>query len=168
MNQDPFHIELAKPGEEEEILALYRKNIGTAGCTWHEEYPTMLNILEDMELKSLYCLKDAMGRILAVASAGPFNELTELTWDERMINPCELARITVTPDLQGKGIASLLLKAVISDCIRRGFDGMRFLVSKTNNNALRLYRRFGFEETGEAFLYGHEFFCYYKLLRNCD
>lgn len=53
---------------------------------------------------------------------------------------------------------------VIQDCRRRGYDSMRFLVSTTNYNALILYRKFGFQEVGEVFRYGHDFYCYYKVL----
>jgi ribosomal protein S18 acetylase RimI-like enzyme len=163
VNNGEFKFRLAEQGDEENILRLYRSIVGTEGCTWDEEYPSMINILADIEMKSLYCVIDHTGKIIAAVAAGPFDELNDLIWDSRMENPCELARIGVHPSFQKSGIASKLLGEVLQDCKRRGYDGMRFLVSKTNYNALALYRKFGFQEVGEVFRYGHDFYCYNKV-----
>lgn len=159
-----YIFRLAKSGEGEDILKLYRSIIGTHGCTWSNEYPTIDIIISDIEMRSLYCMTDDKGQIIAAAAAGPFDELSSLEWDPRMTAPCELARIGVAPSMQKRGLASKLLCAVIDDCRSRGYNGMRFLVSKTNYKALALYNKFGFQETGEVFMYGHDFYCYYKLL----
>lgn len=163
-NNVEFKFRLAEQGDEINILKLYKSIIGTEGCTWDEEYPSMLNIITDIEMKSLYCLIDDKGKIIAAATAGHLDELKDLTWDSRITNPCELARIGVLPLMQNNGIASKLLAEIIQDCKIRGYDGMRFLVSKTNYNAIMLYRKFGFKEVGEVFRYGHDFYCYYKIL----
>ncbi len=159
-----YIFRLAEPKDSKEILKLYRSIIGTPGCTWSEDYPTMEEIINDTEMRSLYCMTDNKGHIIAAAAAGPLDELSDLEWDPQMTKPCELARIGVTPSLQKKGIASELLSAVIEDCKNRGYNGMRFLVSKTNYGALALYDKFGFRKTGEVFRYGHDFLCYYKML----
>lgn len=159
-----FLFRLAEQGDETNILMLYKSIIGTQGCTWHADYPSILNVMTDIQMESLYCLTDDEGKIIAAAAAGPFDELKDLSWDAKMAKPCELARIGVLPSMQRKGVASKLLSAVIEDCKRRGFDGMRFIASKTNYNALMLYRKFGFLEVGEVFRYGHDFCCYYKIL----
>ncbi len=159
-----YVIRLAEQKDSDEILKLYRSIIGTQGCTWNEYYPSMEEITSDIRINSLYCLTDEKGSIIAVAAAGPLDELGDLAWDPAMTMPCELARIGVLPSLQKMGIASRLLGAVIKDCKCRGFNGMRFLVSKTNENALTLYGRFGFQKMGEVFRYGHDFYSYYRLL----
>lgn len=163
-NNVEYKFRLAEQEDEKNILKVYKSIIGTQGCTWDEEYPSIEGIITDIKMKSLYCLTDDKGEIIAVATAGPLNELNDITWDSRMTKPCELVRIGVLPSHQKKGIASKLLDAVIGDCKSRGFNGMRFLVSKTNCNALILYSKFGFQKVGEVFRYGHDFDCYYKLL----
>lgn len=165
INASGFKFRLAKQGDESNISNLYKCIIGTEGCTWDEEYPSMSNIITDIKMKSLYCLTDVKGEIIAAATAGALDELEDLTWVEEMIKPCELARIGVSPLMQKKGAASKLLQSIIQDCKRRGYDGMRLLVSKTNYNALALYRKFGFQESGEVYRYGHDFFAYYKILK---
>ena len=162
-DMNEYIFRLAEPKDSEEILRLYRSIIGTPGCTWTEDYPDMEEIINDTAMRSLYCMTDGDGQIIAAAAAGPLDELSDLEWDPGMTKPCELARIGVSPSLQKKGIASKLLCAVIEDCKSRGYNGMIFLVSKTNSSALALYNKFGFKNTGEVFRYGHEFFCYYKL-----
>jgi ribosomal protein S18 acetylase RimI-like enzyme len=166
VNNGEFKFRLAEQGDEVNILKLYRSIVGTEGCTWDEEYPSMLNILADIEMKSLYCVTDHSGEIIAAVAAGPFDELNDLIWDSRLKNPCELARIGVLPLFQRSGIASKLLGQVLQDCKRRGYDGMRFLVSKTNYNVLALYHKFGFQEVGEVFRYGHDFYCYNKVFNS--
>lgn len=165
INNVGYKFRLAEQEDDKNILKVYKSIIGTQGCTWDAEYPSMTEIITDIKMKSLYCITDDKGEIIAVATAGPLNELDDLTWDARMTKPCELARIGVLPFIQKRGIGSKLLDAVIEDCKSRGYNGMRFLVSKTNYNALTLYSKFGFQKVGEVFRYGHDFYCYYKLLQ---
>lgn len=37
--------------------------------------------------------------------------------------PCDLARIGVLKEYQGKGIAKILVKYIEQDILKRGFDG---------------------------------------------
>jgi ribosomal protein S18 acetylase RimI-like enzyme len=146
--------------DEQAVMRLYKEIIGTPGCTWNQDYPAIEDIRDDTDSNSLYCIEDDCGSIVAVAAAGSFNELQHLSWDIRITNPCELARIGVHPSVQNKGLGSIILSDVIADCKIRGFDGMRFLVSKENGSALKLYDKFGFQKCGETFMYGHDFYCY--------
>lgn len=162
-----YRFGLAAIGDADEILCLYHSLIGSPGCTWSQEYPCMENIEEDIGKASLYCLRDAENRIAAVASAGEYDELDHdgIAWDEAMLRPCDLARIGVLPALRRRGLGSMILSLVIEDTKKRGFDGMRMLVSKTNPVALALYDRAGFERCGEIFKYDIDFFCYQLVFR---
>lgn len=153
---------LASSKDEDEILHLYHGLIGTPGCTWHLEYPSMDEIRSDMAKASLYCLRDGEGRIAAVAAAGEDDELEHdgIPWDVRMKHPCDLARIGVPSSHQRKGLGTWILACLIQDVQKRGFDGIRMLVSKTNPAALKLYDKMGFTCCGEIYKYGIDFFCY--------
>ena len=61
---------------------------------------------------------------------------------------CEIHRIGVKREFQGKGIGSLLIKAVIDLCKRGGISEVLLEVSEENERALNLYRKFGFFEEG--------------------
>jgi ribosomal protein S18 acetylase RimI-like enzyme len=150
-------ITFAAQADGDEILGLYRACIGVPGCTWSDEYPVMDNIREDIANRSLYVVRS--GSIIAAATGGPC-ELSDagLPW-AFLHNPCELSRVAVMPALQGKGLASMLLNFVLADLNRRGFDGVRLLVSPKNFSALALYRRAGFTSCGNTHMFDHDYIC---------
>ena len=140
-----------------EIVGIYQSLIGTPGCTWDSDYPNKATAESDIGSKSLYVLKKD-GEIVAVASAGEFNELGHLPWTPK--KPCELARIGVRPTMQKQGVGTVILQKVMETVWEKGFDGIRMLVSKTNQAALALYEKNGFVKRGETFMFDHDFFCY--------
>lgn len=148
---------LADIDDISEIINIYQSQIGTPGCTWDFEYPNKETAESDIKIKSLYILKEKE-KIIAVASAGSFNELAHLKWKPK--NPCELARIGVIPTMKKQGIGTIILRNVINAMKERGYDGIRMLVSKTNHAALALYNKSGFEICGETFMFEHDFCCY--------
>lgn len=158
-----YRFRLARQTDQALLLQLYREISPTPGCTWDESYPALEDITQDIALNSLYCMEDTSGQVICAASAGPFDELAHLCWDARAAKPCELARIGVHPSVQRCGVGTALLRQVIADCRDRGFDCMRLLVSKSNPRALALYSKLGFNPCGEAFMYGHDFYCYEML-----
>jgi len=145
-----------------EIVSIYNSIIGIPGCTWNAEYPSIETAESDINSKSLYLLKRQEG-IVAVVSAGSFNELGHLKWKPK--NPCELARIGVIPSMQRQGVGTAFLYNVISAMMEKGYDGIRMIVSKNNPAALALYNKNGFEMCGETFMYDIDFYCYQMLFR---
>jgi Sortase and related acyltransferases len=152
-----YSFRLANTNDIPEIVDIYHSNVGTPGCTWDFDYPCLETAEADIINKSLYIL-ETNGRIIAVASAGSFNELDHLPWELK--NPCELARIGVVPDMHNRGIGSIILKNIISAVKERGYDGIRMLVSKTNFAALAMYNKNGFSKCGETFMFDIDFYCY--------
>lgn len=152
-----YEFVLADYDDIQQIVDIYHSLIGTPGCTWTLDYPDRETAESDINSKSLYVLKKN-DTIVAVASAGEFNELGHLQWTLKA--PCELARIGVTPTMQNQGIGTIILKNIIKAVKEKGFDGIRMLVSKTNASALALYDKNGFEKCGEAYMYGLDFYCY--------
>jgi ribosomal protein S18 acetylase RimI-like enzyme len=62
-----------------------------------------------------------------------------------------LARLAVDPRLQGKGIGQLLLHDLLMQFIRRGAHTVTVNTQKDNIASLALYRRMGFELSGEEY-----------------
>lgn len=59
-----------------------------------------------------------------------------------------LARLTVSPHMQGQGIGSALLRHAIRGYQRAGMSNMTLNTQSDNSGAQRLYRRFGYAPTG--------------------
>ena len=156
----------AKEPDAPAVFALYRSMIGTPGCTWSDDYPTFDFVLRDIHTDSLYVFKDASGSLIAAASAGPDDELKDLSWDMR--NPCELARVAVALPYQNRGVGSALLKRMIPAVKARGFDGIRMLVSKTNPHALAFYDQNGFIRLDEVRMFGFDFYRYQMIFPTSD
>jgi ribosomal-protein-alanine N-acetyltransferase len=65
-----------------------------------------------------------------------------------LVDEAHIATIAVEPELRGRGIAARLLCAALQDLAVRGAASAALEVRPSNAAALRLYRRFGFVETG--------------------
>jgi len=72
------------------------------------------------------------------------------TEQEVHLPTAHLNRIAVDPDHQGRGIGALLLKRALMSMWRRGADAVSLNTQRRNQRSRRLYRRFGFEATGDA------------------
>jgi ribosomal protein S18 acetylase RimI-like enzyme len=140
-----------------EIMNVYHGLVGTPGCTWNMDYPNKDTAQSDIDCGALYVLKDN-GKVIAVASAGMPDELEHMQWKPK--RPCELSRIGVISSLQKRGIGNYMLQKVIAAVKEKEYDGIVMLVSKTNTAALALYDKNGFEQCGEAFMFGIDFYCY--------
>lgn len=160
------YIRLAKTEDTESIVNLYQTLIGTPGCAWSMEYPTIAEVQNDINNSSLYCMCDDNDNIIAVAAAGYDNELEHLSWNSMMKNPCELARVGVKQSMQNQGLGYVIVEHVIKDVKKRGFDGIRMLVSKANPSALALYEKLKFHCCGETRMYNIDWFCYEMVLQD--
>ena len=154
---DGYKFLQANSDDIPEIVSIYNGLIGTPGCTWSIDYPNKETAEYDIEKNSLYVLKKNK-KIIAVATVGNFNELIDLEWKPK--NPCELYRIGVMATKQNQGIGTILLQNILKTVKEQKYDGMRFLVSKTNFAALALYDKNGFERCGEVFMHDIDFYCY--------
>lgn len=61
---------------------------------------------------------------------------------------CQLLNITVRLGLQKKGFGQLMLKNLFTDCRKKNAINIFLEVRKSNNAAIRLYEKNGFNEIG--------------------
>ena len=158
---DRLFFSRAKKEDISEIMEFYSSLIGTPGCAWSLEYPTRELIERDILAESLYLIKENE-MLISVAFVGLEEELECFTWQSK--NPADIARIGVILSRQGHGIGSFMLNKVIEEARKRGFDGIRMLVSKKNLSALALYDKNGFIRLDEVEMYGIDFYRYERLL----
>lgn len=147
----------AETGEAESVFRLLRSLAGAPFCAWSDDYPGMEHVLADLEAKSLYGIFD--GDLPAgVGTVRHWPEHDPLApW--RSLKPCDLMRIGVAREFQGRGLGALLLDSLAAAAAADGCDGMRILVCKTNLPAQKLYRRAGAVWRGDSFSYGVNWDC---------
>lgn len=159
-----YSIVKATEEDREELLALYRAQIGREYCPWDEEYPGDESITWDLSRDALFVLKED-GRILAAVSIEVDEDVDDFPfWDKELEPFGELARLGVLPDAQNRGLARVLLQFGMDELKRRGFRGVRFMVNRTNPKAIRSYAPFGFHVAGETRIYDQDMLCYEKEL----
>ena len=149
----------------EAIRALYTDAIGSPGCTWDEGYPDAECTRADWIRGDLFCMKTAEGEIVGAIAVDADEIVGKLPcWTKELQPGAELARLVVKATYQNQGIAKQLLQSGMKELAQRGYGSVHFLVSKTNERALRAYEPLGFENRGEWFGYEHDWVCYEKAL----
>ena len=66
----------------------------------------------------------------------------------KAIDTADIVNVAVDPDFQRKGIGGLMLEALMDHGIRNGVSVFFLEVRMTNETAVRLYRKAGFEQIG--------------------
>lgn len=95
--------------------------------------------------------RDKDGFILAEENAKPVGFAAgDTNWiNFRGENVLEIHEIFVLPEFRRRGIGSKLLKELLSYGIKKGKKTAELWVGKTNYDAIKFYKNFGFEEAGE-------------------
>ena len=159
-----YEIVMATEEDRDEILSLYRAQIGREYCPWNEEYPSNEAIDWDLSRDALFVMK-VNGKIKAAVSIEEDEEADSLScWDKKLEPVGELARMTVLPEEQSKGLGRIMLQFGMDELKRRGFKGIHILVNKNNTKAIRCYAVFGFCMVGECYMYEQDFLCYEREL----
>ena len=162
---DPkYDIVMATEEDRDEILSLYKAQIGRQFCPWNEEYPSNESIDWDFSRDALFVLK-MDGEIKAAISIEEDEEVDRLScWDKNLDPAGELARLAVLPNEQNKGFGRIMLKAGMDELKKRGFKSIHLLVNKYNTKAISCYSVFCFRVVGECYMYEQDFLCYEKEL----
>lgn len=159
-----YEIVIATEEDRDEILSLYRAQIGREYCPWNEEYPSNEAIDWDLSRDALFVMK-VDGKIKAAVSIEEDEEAAGLScWDKNLEPAGELARVAVLPEEQSKGLGRIMLQFGMDELKRRGFKGIHILVNKNNTKAIRCYAVFGFCMVGECYMYEQDFLCYEREL----
>ena len=152
----------ATENDKDEILSLYKKQIGREFCPWNEHYPTMEEIHFDLSRESLFIMKDG-GKIIAAASIDQDEQVEQLDcWSSALAPGAEMSRLAVDPEYQNQGLAREMLLHGMAVMKERGYKSIHFLVNKHNVKALNSYNHLSFDIVGECFMYEQPFLCYEK------
>ena len=151
--------------DKEEILELYRMQIGREFCPWDEHYPAESEIDYDLSRDALFVMKDGSGRIIAAISIDLDENVEALEcWSSELKPGGELSRLAVHCDFQNRGIARKMLEHGMKVLRERGYKSVHFLVNKNNLKALKSYAALEITQVGECFMYEQPFLCFEKRL----
>ncbi len=160
LSGEDYIIELATENDRQELLALYRSQVGREGCPWTDEYPSNETIDFDLSRDALFVMK-MKGQIVGAVSIDEDEEVNKLPYWNKALEPgVEFSRIAVLPEMQGKGIAKILLRFLFDELKKRSYKGVHIIVNKYNPKALKLYDAFDFKNVGECQMYDQDFYCY--------
>ena len=160
----PYPIVPAAEADRQELLALSKAQLGREQCPWDEGYPSHKTLDWDLARDALFLLREG-GRITAAISIESDEEADHLPcWDPALAPAGELARLAVLPAEQNRGLGKVMLQFGLDELKRRGSRGVRILVNRNNEKAIRCYAGFGFRTVGECRLYEQDFFCYEREL----
>ena len=152
-------LELAKKEELIDVKTLYSSVINTPYCIWNEEYPSDFEIDLDYKSDKLFVLK-YNEQIIGAASIVPENEMDDKDCWTEVNNSCEIARIVIHKDYQGKGLAKILVSLLIEETKNLKYKSIHLVVHVDHIPAYKTYTGLGFKMVGSTFMYGHN----YKLL----
>lgn len=163
-----LRIERAKPEDRDAVYALYHSLINAPFSTWSEEYPTREDVEEDVSHGWTLIMRKDDRRIAAAIALLPGEQEPEFEtiapWYPDVKRWACPARLGVSLDVQGKGLARRMLSAAMDEARRDGCGGVRFLVAKGNPIAQRSYAKLGFDVCGECEMWGESWLCYQKRL----
>ena len=69
-------------------------------------------------------------------------------FDRTLGNEGELHNIAVAPEIRGKGLSRLLMDALVDSAKRNGVERVMLEVRASNEAAIALYTKYGFEKVG--------------------
>lgn len=163
-----LQIEYAKPQDINEIFALYHSLTDAPFSTWSDEYPSLAHVQKDVENGWSIVMRNQEKRIVAAITLLPdgyepdYDEAA--SWYPDVKNWACPARLGVALDQQGRGVAKRMLTAAMEFAKQDGYDGVRFLVAKSNPVAQRAYAPLGFDVCGECEMWDEQWLCYQKRL----
>ena len=155
------HAEMA---DLRNLLEMYRdlRTMGLQGCTWSEAYPSDEDIQKDLCSSRLYVM-ETDGRLVG-ALATEEDEVMELAPCDAKAASCEISRVAICREMQGRGLCRILLSETLSLLKKEGYEVIRLLVSPDNIPAFRAYLHAGFRPIGEADKYDVHWVCCEKWL----
>ena len=157
-------IQLAQEKDKQEILQLYKSQLGREYCPWNEYYPGSEEIDFDLSRDSLFVMKEDE-KIIAAITIDDDDNVTSLPyWTAELLPGAELSRLAVSIEHQNNGLAKDMMSYGMTEIKRRGFKSVHFLVNSKNLKALKCYEAFGFNKVGECELYDQPMLCYEKAL----
>ena len=166
LTRKEWNFRTARREDAQDVLSLYRDAQKGEFCVWDDSYPTITEIAHDLETKNLYVLTSG-NKIAGAISVVPENELDSFgCWSCK--DSKEIARVVVSAEHQGQGLAFEMLQNIISLLQKKGYKGIHLSVAKTNIPAYKTYLKAGFTVVGEAEMYENSYYLMEKDIERIE
>ncbi|MDF0714916.1 GNAT family N-acetyltransferase [Muricauda sp. 334s03] len=135
---------------------------------WNEHYPTKEAFIKDIERDELFVLEEnnsIQGTI--VISTLMDEEYKPIQWLTPNGNSTYIHRLSVHPDLQGKGLAQQMMDFAENYSKKSGFVSVRLDTFSQNKRNQHFYEQRGYQKLGDIFFpkqSNHPFHCYELVL----
>ncbi|MBO0341978.1 GNAT family N-acetyltransferase [Flagellimonas profundi] len=135
---------------------------------WNEHYPSEEAFIKDIERDELFVIEEnnaVQGTI--VISTVMDEEYKPIQWLTPNGNSTYIHRLSVHPDLQGKGLAQQLMDFAENFSKEKGFISVRLDTFSQNKRNQRFYEQRGYQKLGNIFFpkqSEHPFHCYELVL----
>jgi len=135
---------------------------------WNEHYPSATAFEQDIQRDELYVLeanKKVIGTI--VVSTLIDDEYVPVKWLTPNANSVYIHRLSIDPDLQGKGYAQQLMDFAEDLAKQNGFVSVRLDTFSQNKRNQRFYEKRGYQRLEDIFYpkqSEHPFHCYELVL----
>ena len=146
------------------LLKIARAAACAPGSHWDEDYPDEGILRWDLEHQGLYRIHGAGGALMGLISMGRLEEMQELDWPSQDSHACELSRLGLHPDVQGKGLLEPIFRKAVAHCEALGYRTFRLLAATDYRRVIQVYERCGFSRVGQVHLWGQDFYQYERVL----
>lgn len=135
---------------------------------WNEHYPTKEAFIQDIERDELFVIEEnntIQGTI--VISTLMDEEYKPIQWLTPNGNSTYIHRLSVDPELQGKGLAQQMMDFAESFSKEKGFVSVRLDTFSQNKRNQRFYEQRGYQKLDDIYFpkqSEHPFHCYELVL----
>lgn len=135
---------------------------------WNEHYPSKEAFIKDIEREELFVIEEnstVQGTI--VISTLMDDEYKPITWLTQNGNSTYIHRLSVHPNVQGKGFAQQMMDFAEAYSRENGFVSVRLDTFSQNKRNQRFYEQRGYQKLGDIFFpkqSDHPFHCYELVL----
>ncbi|MEC8830834.1 MAG: GNAT family N-acetyltransferase [Bacteroidota bacterium] len=165
-------IRRAKISEIPDILTITQacaKKMEVNGIfQWNEHYPSKEAFIQDIERNELFVIeeKDTIQGTIVISTLMD-EEYKPIQWLTPNGNSTYIHRLSVHPDLQGKGLAKQMMGFAENFSREKGFVSVRLDTFSQNKRNQRFYEQRGYQKLGDIFFpkqSEHPFHCYELVL----
>lgn len=160
MSKNSWIIRAAKEGDIHKIMTLYKQctvKMNQLGLfNWHNSYPNLETITNDIEAGTLYILEtDRIHGAVALNDDQP-SEYKNINWEFHEEPYLVVHRLAISPDQQGKGYGIRLMEFAEELAASSACPSIRMDVYTINIPGRSLYKKLKYTELNEFYFPGFE------------